>query len=182
MKRLFYVRHGETEMNVAGLWSGRIETPLTEKGKQQAKEAGQSLKTKLPQVDLIICSTMTRAYHTAYIIAEEIGYPVEKIQKSDLLLERNFGALEGTPDGGYVDKHGFESLDKVEGGETVKEMHDRALKALEMIESLPYDNILVVSHGTFGRAFRRVVNNRPHTDEYDRQVVRIPNAEILELI
>jgi broad specificity phosphatase PhoE len=186
MKRLFYVRHGETEMNVVGLWSGRIETPLTEKGKRQAKEAGQSLKTKLPRVDLIICSPLARAYHTASIIAEEVGYPIDKIQKSPLLLERNFGKLEGTSDVNYYNEQGgLESIDKVEGAETVEQMHTRALEALRMIESLPYDNILIVSHGTFGRAFRRAVDKLPHTHEYiqeHRDAYRLKNAEIVELV
>jgi len=186
MKKLFYVRHGETEMNVAGIWSGRIETPLTKKGQQQAKQAGKSLKTKLPNIDLIICSPLSRAYHTASIIAEEIGYPIEKIQKSDLVLERNFGKLEGTSDVNYYVEHGgLESIDKVEGAETVQELQIRASQALQMIESLPYNNILVVSHGTFGRAFRRAVNKLPHTHEYiqeHRDEYRLKNAEIVELV
>ena len=179
MKKLFYVRHGETEMNVAGLWSGRTETPLTGKG------AGKSLKTKIPHIDLIISSPLNRAYHTASIIAEEIGYPVDNIQKSDLLLERNFGDLEGTSDVNYYDKYGFEAVDAVEGSETVEEVQIRAVKALRMIESLPYDNILVVSHGTYGRAFKRAVNNLPHTHEYIREhrdEYRLGNAEIIELV
>ena len=185
MKKLFYVRHGETEMNVAGLWSGRTETPLTGKGQEQAKRAGKSLKTKIPHIDLIISSPLNRAYHTASIIAEEIDYPVDNIQKSDLLLERNFGDLEGTSDVNYYDKYGFEAVDAVEGSETVEEVQIRAVKALRMIESLPYDNILVVSHGTYGRAFKRAVNNLPHTHEYIREhrdEYRLGNAEIIELV
>jgi probable phosphoglycerate mutase len=186
MKRLFYVRHGETEMNVAGMWSGQIETPLTEKGRQQAKEAGKALKAKLPHVDLIICSPLARAYHTASIIAEEIGYQVKDIQKSPLLLERSFGKLEGTSDVNYYADHGgLESIDQVEGAETVEQMQVRAGEALSMIESLPQDNILVVSHGTFGRAFRRAVDKLPHTHEYiqeHRDEYRLKNAEIVELV
>jgi broad specificity phosphatase PhoE len=186
MKRLFYVRHGETEMNVAGVWSGRIETPLTQTGKQQAQEAGKALKAKLPHVDLIICSPLTRAYHTASIIAGEIGYPIENIQKNPLLLERSFGNLEGTSDINYYAEHGgLESLDEVEGAETVEQMQMRAGEALSMIELLPQDNILVVSHGTFGRAFRRAVDKLPHTHEYiqeHRDEYKLKNAEIIELV
>ncbi|CAN5199171.1 phosphoserine phosphatase 1 [soil metagenome] len=185
MKKLFYVRHGETEMNVATIWSGQTETPLTENGKTQAKATGVHVKTHLPPIDLIVCSPLSRAVHTAEIIAGEIGYPASKIVRNELLVERHFGTLEGTSSAGYTVDYSFEDIDALEGSETVKQVHERALQALAYIESLPQDNILVVSHGTFGRALRRVVNKLPHTHEYDlkhREEFRLKNAEIIELI
>ena len=96
MKKLFYVRHGETQMNVAGLLSGQIETQLTEKGIGQAKAAGLELKLKQSRVDLIVCSPYERTYETAKLIANEVGYPIDKIQKSNRFIERNFGDRKST--------------------------------------------------------------------------------------
>ena len=181
MKKLFYVRHGETHMNVAGLLSGRTETPLTEKGIEQATTAGKELKQKLPHIDLIICSPYERTYETAKLIANEIGYPIEKIQKNDLFVERTFGILEGTPGKDFLDEHEYRELDDVEGSETIEELQKRAEEAFKYLQVLKEDNILVVGHGAFARAIRRVVQGLPHTHEYEADT-SIGNAAIVELV
>lgn len=181
MKRLFYVRHGETEMNVAELLSGTIETPLTENGVKQAIKTGQEIKDRLPKIDLIICSPLGRAHETAKLIAQEIGYPVSKLQTNELFVERTFGVLEGTSSSHYLTDNNYHELDAIEGSETVEDLQKRAAQALRYVSQLDFDNILIVSHGAFGRAIRRVTKNQPHTDEY-KAFVQIPNAAIVELI
>jgi len=168
-------------MNVAGILSGRTETPLTEKGIEQAKSAGKELKQKLPHIDLIICSPYERTYETAKLIAEEIGYPVEKIQKNDMFIERKFGVLEGTPGKDFLDKHEYREFDDVEGSETIEELQQRAEKAFRYLQTLKEDNILVVGHGAFARAIKRVVQGLPHTHEYEADT-SIGNAAIVELV
>lgn len=181
MKRLFFVRHGETDANVAELLSGQIETSLTEKGIQQAKQTGQDVKQTLPPIDLIICSTLSRAYHTAQIIAGEIGYPVGQIRQNALFVERSFGTLEGTKSTKFITGNNYYKLDAVEGSETVEDLQKRAAEAFEFASQLEADNILIVGHGAFERALRRVANNQPHTDEY-LVYKQIPNAAIVELV
>ena len=102
MKKLYFVRHGETHMNVAGRLSGRIETPLTDKGRLQAIKTGKHIKMHLPTIDLIICSPYGRAYETAKSIAGQIGYPITKIGRNKLFVERTFGVLEGTAGAGLL--------------------------------------------------------------------------------
>jgi broad specificity phosphatase PhoE len=181
MKHLFYVRHGETEMNIARLLSGTINTPLTKNGIRQAIKTGQDIKTTLPKIDLIICSPLERAYETAKLIAQEIDYPVSKIQQNDLLVERTYGVLEGTSNAHFMEPGNYHELDAVEGSETIEELQKRAAKAFDYISQLDYDNILVVAHNAFGRAFKRVTQHQPHTQEYE-MLEHIPNASVLELI
>jgi broad specificity phosphatase PhoE len=181
VKRLFYIRHAETEMNVAEIFSGQIETNLTHKGKQQAIMAGGKLKTQIPHIDLIVCSPLSRTHETAKIVAGEIGYTIDNIELCDLLLERSFGVLEGTSGPEYMKNHERHEIDSVLGAESIEQLQARAEKAFEYVKSLPQENILVVSHGTFGRAFRRVIQGLPHTQEYLTSFP-IANAEILELI
>lgn len=181
MKRLFYVRHGETEMNAAGLLAGQTETPLTEKGIQQAKSAGKELKVMLPRVDLIICSPYKRTYETAKLIAQEIGYPVDKIQKNDKFVERTFGVLEGTSGKDFLAIHEYRDFDNVEGAETIEQLQKRAGEAFEYLKTLDEENILVVGHGAFARSIRRVVANLPYTHEYVVDT-SIGNAAIVELV
>ena len=181
MKKLFYVRHGETQMNVAGLLSGQIETQLTEKGIGQAKAAGLELKLRQSRVDLIVCSPYERTYETAKLIANEIGYPIDKIQKSNRFIERNFGVLEGTSGKKFLDKHEYREFNDVEGSETIEELQIRAEQAFKWLKSLDQENILVVGHGAFARSIKRVTQGLPHTHEY-KVDTSIGNATVVELV
>ncbi|HUB93473.1 MAG TPA: histidine phosphatase family protein [Verrucomicrobiae bacterium] len=182
MKRLFYVRHGETEMNAAQLLSGLIETPLTENGRTQATQLGKEIRANLPGIDLILCSPLERAYETAKLIAEEINYPASKIQKNTLFVERTYGVLEGTSNTHFMKPGNYHELDAVEGSETIEKLQERAVKAFSYICQLDdYDNILVVAHNAFGRALKRAIKNQPHTHEY-KAFEQIPNATVLELV
>jgi broad specificity phosphatase PhoE len=185
MKKVFIVRHAETFMNVKGVFSGRTETDLTNIGKQQATSTGKKLKQEVPKIDLIICSPYRRTYDTARLIAKEISYPEDKIIKNDLLVERGYGELEGKFGREFWEQRTFKELDNVPNAETVAEMAKRADKVLAMIRGIKQDNILVVTHGSIGRALIRVVKKIPHEHEYDekhRLEFRIANAEIVELI
>ena len=181
MKKLFYVRHGETDMNVAGLLSGQTETKLTNRGIEQAKAAGREIKQKLPAIDLIVCSPYERTYETSKLIAQELGYPIDKIQKNEMFIERTFGVLEGTLGADFLDKHEYKEFDNVEGSETIEDLQKRAEEAFKYLQTLEEDNILVVGHGAFARAIKRVVKNLPHTHEYEVDT-SIGNATIVELI
>ncbi len=168
MKKLYFIRHGLSEMNVAGIVSGRTNTSLTNEGRQQAKIAGQAAKHI--KIDLIVCSPLSRAHDTAKIIAKEIGYPIKQLQTNSLLIERDYGQLEGkpwTPD---------LNLDGVADLETAEMLITRAQLALDWLHTLPAQHILVVSHGAFGRAMRSILK-----PEFDfEHPVRLSNAEIHE--
>ncbi|HCJ6372229.1 adenosylcobalamin/alpha-ribazole phosphatase [Citrobacter sp. RHBSTW-00671] len=87
--RLWLVRHGETEANVAGLYSGHAPTPLTERGIAQA----QSLSGLLRNVpfDNVLCSELERARHTTQLILAEREVPLRVMPE---LNEMFFGDWE----------------------------------------------------------------------------------------
>lgn len=169
MKKLYFVRHGLSEMNRLGMRAGQIETPLTEKGRRQAKEAGRFVKQY--GIDYIICSPLGRAYETACIIAKEIRYPVDQIEQNSLLLERSFGPLEGQPWSPDVNLDGFADV------ETFDSVAARARMALDHIRQLPASTILIVGHSTFGRALLHVL----HPDEPTIASGHLKNAEVIRL-
>jgi uncharacterized phosphatase len=172
MKKLYFIRHGLSEMNKQGLFAGRADTPLTDEGRAQAKAAGA--KAKDLKIDLIISSPLSRARETAEIISREIGYPVDRIKFSDLLIERHWGDLEGTP---HIVVH---DLDEVPNAETSKDLLSRGESALRYLESLEANNILVVSHGTFGRALRHyIVEDLPFINKSGDKSISLPNGEII---
>ncbi len=174
MKRLYYIRHGETKMNRSGHYSGTSETKLTPKGRAQAKAAGQLAKNL--NIDYIVASPLSRAQATAKIIAKEIGYPVAKIHTNALFIERHFGAMEGLPWEPDLD------IDGIADVESKHELLSRAKEALAFLHTLPYDNVLVVAHGTFGRALRSHIKPDmvyTNVDPTKPSPDRLPNAEIV---
>ncbi|MFA5004471.1 MAG: histidine phosphatase family protein [Candidatus Saccharimonadales bacterium] len=177
MKRLYFVRHGLSEMNLSGHVSGSTETPLAAEGKAQAKLAGEHAKAL--HIDHIIASPLSRAYDTAKIIAKEVGYPTDKIELNSLLIERHFGSLEGTVWTPDLDLDGFADV------ESHDNLKNRVILALEYVQTLPAENVLIVSHGATGRMFRHVIEpNIPFrsTDPDVRHATRFENAKIVQLL
>lgn len=177
MKHLYFCRHGLSQANEAGVFNGHTDTPLTAAGRAQAKLAGA--RARALHIDHIIASPLSRAHDTARIIAREIGYPEDKIELNSLILERNFGTLEGktwTPD---------LNVDGIADIETHESLKKRVQLAYDYICSLPAKNVLVVSHGATGRMFRHVVDpNVPYFSEDPaiRHKYRFENAEVVQLI
>jgi broad specificity phosphatase PhoE len=185
VKQVYLVRHALTEMNVAGKFSGTVDTKLTDEGIAQAQQTGKEIKKAGIMFDLIICSPLSRTYDTAKQIATAIDYPIEDIKKDDLLIERNFGELEGTYGKDFWSNHNFSDLDKVNGAETTDQLGKRAKRILLEIDRLKANNILLVTHGAIGRALRREVKNIPHhyeNDDKHRTELQIPNAGLIRLI
>jgi broad specificity phosphatase PhoE len=164
MKRLYFIRHGQSVMNVQGVRAGHINTPLTEEGRRQAEKAGQAVKKY--GIDTIVCSPLSRTYDTAKIIAKEIGIPEDELHVNSLLIERDFGQFDGQPYDPDIDLDGFSDV------ESFDETRERAKLAVEWIETLGGSNVLVVSHGGLGRAMRSLL--KPDID----RALSLPNAEV----
>lgn len=169
MRQLYFIRHGLSQMNFQNLMAGSTDTPLHPEGISQAEEAG--LQASRLNLDLIVSSPLIHALDTAKIIAEAIGLGESAILVNKLLAERNFGVLEGQT---WV---AGRDLSIVQGIETSEQLIERATEAYNWLKSLIVDNILVVSHGSFGRALRTVVENVP----YDNKSVANPNAIIYKM-
>lgn len=154
MKRIYLVRHGESEANVARS-HGDHATPLTETGKEQAAFMAQRVM-HLP-IQKVIASSMVRAHLTAEIIAAPSNLPVIT---SDLFVESRgpseFAtapyddpkAIEAfTLIGENYGKPGFQLSD----AETFDDHTKRAQAALQFLADQEEEHILVVTHGMFLR-------------------------------
>lgn len=170
MKQLYFIRHGESVGNAEGWYAGRIDTPLTEKGRQQAQAAGRKAKQEGMNFDLIISSPLSRALDTARIVAEEVGYPLDKIQSNPMLIERNYGQMGGKPWQADVD------FDNVIDAESSDELLARAKEVIAWLHQIEEDKVLIVCHGSIGRAIRfHLLDEEVHDLEG-----RIANAEIVQ--
>ncbi len=150
MKHLYFCRHGLSQLGKQGLWAGSTDTPLAPEGRDEAKLAGEAAR-KL-NIEYIVCSPLSRAHETAKIIAAHIGYPENKIEINNLVVERDFGALEGTTWDPIFD------VESIADAEPLDHLFTRARQTLAHLQTLNVDNILVVSHGAFGRALRHTLH------------------------
>ncbi|MGH3621758.1 MAG: histidine phosphatase family protein [Sciscionella sp.] len=89
-RRLYLVRHGETELSARRCYSGRRDVPLTEHGREQARLAGQRLRDA--GLDAVYSSPLSRAMETAGAIADAAGVP---LRVDERLIEVDYGSLEG---------------------------------------------------------------------------------------
>ena len=76
---IYFVRHGETESNVRGVFAGqKDDSILTPKGRDQALTTAKEIKNKDIKIDRVICSPLKRTVETANIIAKEVGFDLQK--------------------------------------------------------------------------------------------------------
>ena len=91
MKLIYVIRHGQTEWNLARRMQGRLDSPLTQEGMEQAHGHGALLKMLGP-VEAMYVSPSGRTRETAYIINSYVRARVEYV---DALLERDVGLWSG---------------------------------------------------------------------------------------
>ncbi len=157
---LYLLRHGETEFNVEGRLQGQQDSPLTARGRAQARAHGVLLKTLIeePRTWRVVASPLGRAMDTARLACAELGLSEAVIETDPRLKEIAYGDWEGLtydeiegsdPDGWAArerDRWGF----VVPGGESYEMVAVRARAFLDD----PWDNTIVVSHGGTGRVLR----------------------------
>jgi 2,3-bisphosphoglycerate-dependent phosphoglycerate mutase len=94
-RRLVLVRHGQSEWNLKNLFTGWKDPDLTEKGVEEAKEAGRRLKTAGVNFDVAFTSKLIRAQRTNQLILSELGQRGVKTIEDEALNERDYGELTG---------------------------------------------------------------------------------------
>ncbi|MES1196056.1 MAG: 2,3-bisphosphoglycerate-dependent phosphoglycerate mutase, partial [Steroidobacter sp.] len=108
--KLVLVRHGESEWNVANLFTGWTDVELTEKGRGEAREAGRLLKAEGFQFDVAYTSVLKRAIRTLWTVLDEMDLMWLPVERSWRLNERHYGALQGLDKAQTVEKHGAEQV------------------------------------------------------------------------
>ena len=91
--KLVLVRHGQSQWNLENRFTGWVDVPLSEKGREEAKQAGILLKDV--HFDYGFTSLLKRAQDTLKIILEQNGQTALPIDKDQALNERHYGSLQG---------------------------------------------------------------------------------------
>ena len=95
MYKVILLRHGESEWNQKNLYSGWTDVDLSEKGIQEAHQAGKLLKEGGYSFDVAFTSVLKRAIRTLWITLDEMDLMWIPVINSWRLNERHYGALQG---------------------------------------------------------------------------------------
>lgn len=175
MHKLYFTRHGETVWNVENKICGMTDSPLTERGRAQARALGQKVKAGGYTIDEILYSPLSRAADTALAIAEATGIPARPEPR---LREQCFGRYEGTPRDGAefkVSKTLF--ADRYSGGESMLQLAQRIYDLLDELRADESKTYLLVAHNGIARVVRSYFYDMTN-EEYAAFGIR--NCEFVE--
>lgn len=150
VQRLILVRHGETPANIAQVWHGQRDTPLSEKGERQRWALSSEFHQYESKPDRIVSSTLQRARLTAEAVASKFELPVTQFPQ---LMEYDIGEWEGQSYDALRNELNFfarmnaDALYRPPGGESREDVTQRFVA---QVESLCADNdgsLVVVAHG-----------------------------------
>ncbi|TFV54622.1 histidine phosphatase family protein [Mycobacterium sp. PS03-16] len=139
----FWVRHGESTWNRAGVMQGQKPWPaLTARGERQALSAAEELAPHRPT--RVVSSDLNRAAHTARIIGTHLEVPVVL---TPLLRERHWGVFEGRPTAeGERHEATLATDEPVPQGESRDDVADRIRRLFPSLSAMD-GPVVVVTHG-----------------------------------
>ena len=167
---LVLVRHGQSEWNKKNLFTGWKDPGLTDLGVEEAIQAGNVLKEKEINFDVMFTSDLLRAQETGRLILKQMNQSEISIIKDQRLNERNYGDLAGLNKDDAREKWGAEQVHiwrrsfdvPPPGGESLKNTAERVLPyfELEIIPKIKEGlNVLVAAHGNSLRALVMELEN-----------------------
>lgn len=106
MLKLVLLRHGESAWNRENRFTGWTDVDLSEKGIEEARQAGRVLKEQGYEFDLAFTSLLKRAIRTLWIVQDEMDLMWLPVKKSWRLNERHYGALQGLNKSETAGKYG----------------------------------------------------------------------------
>jgi len=179
MAYLILVRHGQSEWNALGKWTGSADVSLTDRGKDEARQAAKTLEGIT--FGTVHVSDQKRAKQTLDVILEELGQAAADTKTTPALNERDYGELTGKNKWQVKEEYGTEQWmkwrrgwdDPVPGGETLKDVYDRAAPYYEkhiLTDLKSGQNVLVSASGNSLRAVVKHLENIAESD--------IPGLEI----
>ena len=104
MAKLVLVRHGQSHLNLENRFTGWVDSPLTDLGREEARKAGERLWGI--RFDKAYTSVLARAQETLTIMLDVLGQQDLPAEKDMALNERHYGALQGLNKAETAAKHG----------------------------------------------------------------------------
>ncbi|EJG1581688.1 histidine phosphatase family protein [Vibrio parahaemolyticus] len=173
-RRIFVLRHGETEFNADKKLQGHCNSSLTSKGSDQARRVGTTLKQYVENRPFrVYSSTLGRALQTSQIVCEELNYSYENLNKEPRLKEFSLGEWE---------QRTIPSLEQeipnllaqndwylqAPNCETYKSVRERLSSWLSDVAH--DEDIVVVSHGLTGIVLRGLLLGMDYTQVWQQDL------------
>ena len=183
---IILVRHGQTKWNVEGRYQGRLNSDLTEKGKEQAKENALKLAKVLDNKEpfKFFSSPLGRAKESAYIICDTLGIDKSKVIFDERISEFDYGIFEGKTKDECKKEYAQVLADReankwsytIENGES----YILVTKRLKLwLESISNEKLVVmVAHEMVNRALRGIYCN---LDSSSMLLLRQANDVVIKL-
>ena len=178
MAYLVFVRHGESEYNAQDIICGDLESPLTERGREQIAETVVHLRDiRFTQA---FTTPLQRAQETLEIILESLDMPLVPVI-ADALRERNWAPVQGKPDSAFSKDDWAEWTTwegKTTAGESYADVHKRVIPWItaELLPLAAQENVLVVAHNGVMKVIRQFFEHHPKEKTFD---LNTPNAGAL---
>ena len=176
MPHLVLLRHGQSEWNLENRFTGWVDVPLTQKGEEEARHAGEKMKAVQLQFDTTFTSVLQRAIRTLELVLDVLGQSDLPAEQDRALNERHYGDLQGLNKAETAQKFGDEQVRiwrrsynvPPPGGESLENTAARTLpylkdKILPTIQA--GQNVLVAAHGN---SLRSIIM---HLDQLSREEV-----------
>jgi 2,3-bisphosphoglycerate-dependent phosphoglycerate mutase len=167
MPKLVLVRHGQSLWNLEDRFTGWVDVPLTDKGRDEARGAGEKLRGI--SIDVAYTSALKRAQHTLALIVESMGVEIPTII-DPALNERHYGDLQGLNKKRTAEQYGEEQVHiwrrsydvPPPGGESLEMTAARTLPFFERCilgDIAQGKDVLVVAHGNSNRSIVMKLDN-----------------------
>lgn len=175
--KIYFMRHGVTELNKQGRLNGQIDEPLAPEGFEQARGASKLIP---PSVTHIYASSMLRTMQTAEMINERLGLPLVSV---DGLREMHMGSVAGHSWEKFNPKlknlHRSMQFDyRNDGGESADEFRKRVTSFLSDINGQHADHeALVVAHGGVLRLLDLLEHGEANQGELENAVLRVYDVD-----
>ncbi len=170
MAYLVLIRHGESEWNAKGLWTGWTDVGLTERGREQARSAGEKIRDF--SFDVCFTSALKRSQQTWDEIRRVIGAEDVETVMDAALNERNYGDLTGKNKWEVKEQLGEEEFLKIRrswdypppNGESLRHVYERVVPYYEsriLPELKSGKNVVIAAHGNSLRALVKFLEEIP---------------------
>lgn len=168
MANLILIRHGESEWNKKGLWTGLKDVSLTKKGIDETRAAAEAIRNI--RMDVAYTSVLKRAKETLEVIKNSLQIKNLPTYEASSLNERDYGDFTGKNKWSIKKEYGEEkfflirrSWDyPIQNGETLKDVYNRVVPCYtdSILPQLKEGkNVLVVAHGNSLRALVKYLEN-----------------------
>lgn len=177
MAMLVLIRHGQSQWNLENRFTGWIDIPLTDLGREEARQGGEKIKGI--KFDKAYTSVLVRAIETLDIILKVIGQESIPVEKDQALNERHYGDLQGLNKAEMAMKFGAQQVHiwrrsydvAPPNGESLKDTAERTIPYFKkkIVPDLKAGkNVLVSAHGN---SLRSIVMHLDHLTK--EQIVKL---------